>query len=724
MTVTRSGAWTGPGCHLGCSVLLFTDKDGKLVKCEGDCDDPRTEGRLCVRCLDIVEVTNHKDRLTYPMKRDPKDRGKNVWERISWDEAYDICEKKLKDIREKYGAESVMFAQGTGRDIAAYLTRLAWSFGSPNYISYLSGNACYLPRVAGCAATTGALWVADCGQQFADQYNNPAYRRPEVMFIWGNYPLRSNPDGFFGHWVVDLMKKGMKIVMIDPKVTWLSSKSILHLKVRPGTDAALALGMLNVLINEDLYDHEFVDQWCYGFEELKERVQEYPVEKMAEVTWVPKEKIIAAAHILAENHPAVLQWGVAVDMTREAVPAGQALMALFEITGNMDTPGGMIMPPEILPYAGGWGSEFLTPEQYEKRLGLQKYPLFRMGFTNASADQAIIQMETGEPYELHAAWIQTSNPITCMGADPKRLYNCLKELDFIVFVDLFMTPSIMALADIVLPAATYPERNGLRFTVGGQAGATINKVTQIGECKSDMQICLEMGKRFNSEAWPWDNVEEMFTSILKGIGMTFEELQEVSPAYIDYEYGRYKTGKIRADGQKGFNTATGRLELWSTFYANAGLDPLPYFEEPTPGPISTPELLDEFPYVLTTGARQWSSFHSEHRQVERMRAMHPYPEVRINPKVAEKHGFKAGDLIWIENPLGRAKCHVKITPVVDERIIASDHAWWFPEGDPEKFYEVFDYNINNCVPWTPGKSGFGSNYKTTLCKIYLVKEGE
>lgn len=286
LTVTRGSAWSGPGCHDGCGVLLYTDKDGKLVKVEGDPENPYNRGRLCVRCLDVPEVTYNKDRLLYPMKRDPKDRGKDKWERISWDEAIDLVADTFLDIKEKYGAEAVVFGQGTGRDIAAYITRLCWSFGSPNYVLFLSGCACYLPRVAGMAATAGSFWVADCSQQFTDRYDNPEYRIPETMFIWGNYPLRANSDGFYGHWVVDLMKRGMEVVMIDPKVTWLSAHSRLHLRVRPGCDAALALGFLNVIINEDLYDHEFVEKWTYGFDQLKERVQEYPPAKVAEITWI------------------------------------------------------------------------------------------------------------------------------------------------------------------------------------------------------------------------------------------------------------------------------------------------------------------------------------------------------------------------------------------------------------------------------------------------------
>lgn len=175
-TVTRACAWSAPGCHpVGCGVKLYVNKDGILEKVEGDENQPITQGRLCMRCLTLTDFTYHPDRVIYPMKRAKEDRGKDKWERISWDEAYDLITEKFMDMKEKYGAESVVFAQGTGRDIAAYITRLAWSFGSPNYTGFLSGQACYLPRIAGMAATTGAPWIPDCAQQFPERYDHPDY---------------------------------------------------------------------------------------------------------------------------------------------------------------------------------------------------------------------------------------------------------------------------------------------------------------------------------------------------------------------------------------------------------------------------------------------------------------------------------------------------------------------------------------------------------------------
>ncbi len=726
-TVTRGSAWSGPGCHDGCGVLLYTDKTGRLVKVEGDPDNPYNQGRLCVRCLAVPNVTNHPDRLKYPMKRVGA-RGENKWQRISWDEAYDTIEREFKRIKAQYGAESVIFCQGTGRDIAPYISRLAWSFGSPNWAALgLSGNACYLPRVAGCIATTGSFWVADCSQTFPDRYDNPNYKVPECMAVWGNNPVVSNADGFYGHWVVDCMKRGTKLIVIDPRLTWLASKAEIWLPIRPGTDAALALGMLNVIISEGLYDKEFVDKWTYGFDKLAERVKEYPVSKVSQITWIPEEKIVAAARLFAKSKNACVQWGLALDMTKEALPAGHAITALWSITGNIDVPGGMIAPPTLLFYGGGWGAELLSDEQKEKRLGLDRYPLLRYGFVIAQSDVLVEALQTGKPYPIKGAWIQTNNGLACMSADPKKTYEGLKKLEFVVGVDLFMTPTLVACADIVLPAATYPERDGLRFGDGPQRGETINKVTQIGECKSDMQINLEMGKRFNPEAWPWKDVREMFSAMLKEpVGMTFEELREVAPYYPPFEYKRYEKGALRFDGQVGFNTPTGRIELYSTVYEKIGLDPLPYFEEPTESPYSTPDLYQKYPLILTTGARPWGFFHSEHRQIPHLRALRPDPLVEIHPETAAKYGIKDGDWVWIENQRGRAKRKAKLTPIINPKMVNTDHAWWFPEkeGAEPTLFGLWDVAINQLVPFLPGRSGFGGNYKSLLCRIYKVEEGE
>ena len=726
--VTRGCAWSAPGCHLGCGILMYTDDEGRLVKVEGDPENPFNQGRLCVRCLDLPEVVYSPDRILHPLKRAREDRGKDKWEPIGWDEALDEIAGKILAAKEEFGPESVAFYSGTGRDIGQYITRLCWGFNSPNFVFLMSGQSCYSPRVAGCFSTSGSFWVGDYSQQFPDRYDNPDWKRPDLIVIWGNNPIVSNSDGLYGHWVVDCLKMGSRAIVVDPRMIWLASKAEHYLQIRPGTDGALALGIVNYLIENDLYDHEFVSLWCYGFEELAERAKEYPLDEVAKITDLPAEDIVAVARAIADSDAVTLQWGVAIDQIKETIPTAQAVLAIFEITGNIGKPGTMQQPASILNYAAGWGSEFLVPEQEAKRIGQDEHPLIKMGFQECVTDDYIRCLETGQPSPIKVAWMQTTNPLACTGVDAKRTLDAHMNIETIVYVDLFMTPTSMALADYFLPACTYAERNGLRVGDGAQRAETINKAIEpLGESRSDMQICLDIGKRISPEAWPWDTVEDMYSNILAETGHTFEEMQELAPGYPPFEYHMHEKGLLRADGNVGFDTATGRIELWCSMYNNLGLDPLPSYEEPVPSPLSTPELCEEYPLVLTTGARLWGMFHSEHRQIPRMRALHPEPLVYVNPKTAADFGVKDGDWVWVENHRGRCKRVVKETPIVNERTASTDHAWWHPEAPGELeagLYDLWDLTVENLLPYDCGKTGFGANYKNTICKIYRVAEGE
>ncbi|HBQ85419.1 MAG TPA: dehydrogenase, partial [Syntrophomonas sp.] len=297
----RTCGWSPPGDHpVGCGMHLHI-KDGKLVKVEGDPEHPITEGRLCIRCLSLPEYVNHPSRIIHPMKRAGK-KGEDKWQRISWDEAWDIIVDKINYYKENYGAESIVVFGGTGREACLYYYPLGFAaIGTPNVCYPQSGWSCYGPR---CAITDYILGAGypeiDYAGYFPDRYDHEGWHLPEYILLWGKEPLKSNPDGFFGHSIIDMMKRGSKLIMVDPRMNWLATRATYHLQLRPGSDTALALGMLNVIINEDLYDHDFVENWCYGFEELSERVQEYPTDKVADITWVKEELIKEAARAYAK----------------------------------------------------------------------------------------------------------------------------------------------------------------------------------------------------------------------------------------------------------------------------------------------------------------------------------------------------------------------------------------------------------------------------------------
>jgi len=469
--IVLSTLWSaGCGSHGGCGCEIYV-QDGKVTRVEGDKNHPQNQGRLCPKGLAIPQYMYHPDRVTHPLKR-VGERGQGKWRQITWDEAFDTIEKKLKDIRSKYGAESVIFCQGTGRDIGGPITFLMYAYGSPNWVQVgLAGHACYTPRLGAMFATQGNYCVLDASQFLEKRYDSPEWIPPKYIILWAQNPAAGCHDGFFGHWIVDCMRRGSKLITIDPRATWFSSRSEVHLQNRPGTDGAIALAMLNVIINEGIYDKKFVDKWCYGFDELKERVQEYTPEKASEISWVPADKIVQAARLYATSKPSAIQWGEPVD----AMPAGsvvaQAINQLWAITGNIDNPGGNVIAKNshgvtTYPFSSAeltklYGAD-LVKKLNEKRIGANDYPMIKNFRGWVQPDVLIEQMETGKPYKVHGAWIQTSNILGGQAADPRRHYEAMKKLDFIVVVDLFQNPTSMALADIFLPAATICEKESFR----------------------------------------------------------------------------------------------------------------------------------------------------------------------------------------------------------------------------------------------------------------------
>ena len=738
-TVTRTNHWSPPGCHNGCGVLLFVDKEGKLARIEGDPLAPFNGGKLCMRCLDMVEAVNHPDRLKWPLKR-AGERGENKWERISWDEAYDIIVEKVNYIKENYGSHTILFDHGTGRNIGWQLPLFAsTALETPNVSNFgFSGFACYLPRMIASSAKMGEMNIIDVSETHELRYADPTFRRPDVIMVWGNEPLKSNADGFLGHWIVECMQMGTKIISIDPRLTWLGSRAEYFLQVRPGTDAALGIAMLNTIINEDLVDHDFIDKWCYGYEQLVESVQGKDADWAAEICDVPAEDIRKAARIYATAESASIQWGLAFEQQLSALGVSAAALDLMGVTGNIDRPGGNLLMKCAFDIEKRYGlGDFKIPrENYKHKLttsaGIEESDIVAC----ASADSFIHASEAEEPFKIQMLWIESGNPIACSSMDAPRAYNAMNNIPFIVVADPFMTPTAVAHADIVLPVAMSCERNAVR--TWWTPARSISKCTSYYEAKSDEDIILDLGKRLKPENWPWKDDKELSTWYLcdqYAEGGTsyegdFEELQARGGYKYDpwnSEYYKYEKGMCRPDGQPGFDTATGRFEFWSWGYNHWGVDPMPYHIEPKNSPVSTPDLLKEYPLIATSGGRSYEFFHSEHRQLETMREFHPYPLVTINPQTAAAHGIEDGDWVWIESPHGRCRQKAFLFPGIKPNTIHMEHAWWFPEEEAAEpsLYGVFDSNINNMTKiFETGQGGIGSDIKSFLARIYKYEEGD
>jgi anaerobic selenocysteine-containing dehydrogenase len=736
--IVHTTAWS-PGCgsHGGCGFKLVIE-DGKLVKVEGDECHPWNQGRICPKGLAMTQYINHPDRIRHPMKRIGA-RGENKWQQITWDEAFDTCATKLKEIRDKYGAESVIFGQGTGRDIGGPITFLCFAYGSPNWVQIgLAGHSCYTPRQGAMFVTNGNYTMADCAQFLEKRYEDPQWKRPNVIINWAQNPINGCFDGFFGHWIVDCLKMGSKLVVIDPRVTWLASRATIHLQNRPGTDGAIALGMLNVIINENLYDKKFVDKWCSGFDKLKERVQQYTPEKMAEIAWIKADDLKRAARLYAEAKPGAIHWGVPIDGNPQGTVVAQAIAHLWSITGNVDNPGGNVIAKAAFgvttyPFSSQeiidlYGEE-LVKKMNEKRIGCDIYPMIK-GFRGwGQPDVLLEQLETDKPYKIHGAWIQTSNPIGGQAGDPRRHYEAMKKLDFVVVVDTFLNPTSVGLADIFLPAAPFSQKDSFRNWWWPLTNTV--KACDAGDTKSDWEINLEMAKRVGTRPVAFETVKDLIDDRMKPANITFDQLAKRGGWLCPKDgssvpYYRYEKGLLRKDGKPGFDTPSGKIELYATRYEEWGLDPLPYFQEASESPVSTPELWEKYPLIFASGRRMPVFFHSEHRMIPWLREIVPDPIIEVNPETAKALGIVDGEWVIAENNHGSAKFKTQITPTAHPRVVSVGHGWWIPEAKKEDpgLFDNWEHNCNQLVPMgTQSKSGFGGGaYKTSLCRIVKIKK--
>lgn len=709
------------GCMCECGVLIHVDEKGKAVRLEGDPKHPLNEGYMCPKGLSFLQLVYHPNRLRYPLKR-AGDKGEGVWKRITWDEALNDISKELLRIRNQYGPEAIAISYGTyPKRVAIGLSLFLAALGSPNQ---LIGNChyCFTPHLMADLLT--------CGEVYSCELGVPDYRKSKCIVLWGYNPVHTYPP--IGKKIVEAKRRGSKLIVVDPRYTELASIADVWLQVRPGTDGALALSMLNVIINNKLYDADFVSKWCYGFDKLAERVQEYPPEKVEKITWVPKEDIIRAAEIYANSKPASLHSHLGVSMSYNSVQASRAISILVAITGNLDVRGGAEIPsyPIKLTYMNIKKRLRLGKEMEEKAIGSDAYPLlsgpnsFRCLTHPPSVFEAIL---TGKPYPVRAL-IATSN-LAVSFEDSKKVVEALKKLDLLVVMDFFMTPTA-ELADYVLPSATYLECDDIcdAFCYTNFIAARQKAIEPLYECRDDNEVLFELIRRMGFKMpFPVSTYREFLDYRLRELGMTFDEFKEKGYVISDVIERKYEKGMLREDGKTGFKTPTGKCELYSTLLAKCGFDPLPSYVEPPESPYSTPELAKEYPLILITGSRHISSYQTMGHNIPYLRELLPNPLVEIHPETAEKLGIKDGDWVYIETPTSRDRVKMKamLTYGIHPRVVSAQALWWYPEG---KTYEkrTFESNINVIMPLKP-PYGYESIVGTTvmrgrLCRIYKAEE--
>jgi anaerobic selenocysteine-containing dehydrogenase len=689
-------------CHGGCGVLLHVE-DGRLTKVAGDPSSPLNRGRLCPIGTRTLDLVYHPDRLKHPLRRTGP-RGGGQWQRVGWDEALDEIAGRLTAIKRAHGPEAIALGTGTGRHHIRWVSRFGHALGTPNWCE--PGFAqCFHPRINTTLLTFGDFPVCDFTGDVA----------PECIVYWGHNPVNSGPDGETRFNALDSLAGNPKIIVVDPRRTRLAKMADVWLPLRPGTDDALALALLNVLIAERLHDEAFVAKWTHGFDTLAERVRPHTPEWAERITWVPAEKIRAAARLYAATRPSMMEWGCAIEHTPNCIQTVRAVSMLPALTGNIDVPGGWVFGMRGI---GRFPSliENLTPEANAKRLGADRFKMLcgeGADLPAAHIPTLLKAMRDGVPYPVKAFLVFGNNTLTTYG-NARQAYEALMKVDFLVAADLFMTPTT-ELADIVLPAAAWPELNQIAGlpTVAANVVLGQQKAVQIGECKSDEEIFVELARRMDLPVGT-EPVEAVLDQQLgKVLGMTFRELTQVGHVKVPFKYRKHESG--------GFKTPTGKIELYATRLEALGYDPLPYYEEPPESPLSTPDVAKDYPLVLTTGARIPFFFNSEHRQLPMLRKAHPDPIVELNPATAARHGVRDGDWVWIETPRGRIRQRARVTDDIDPRVVHVEHGWWFPE-EPGPEHGVWKSNANVLTrtdpPYDPAMGTY--HLRGLLCRIARV----
>ena len=638
-------------CHANCGMKVLV-KDGRIDKVQGNLDFPGSRGHLCPKGLAAPEVVYSPQRLQYPLLQHNGRR-----ERISWPRALDIIAERLHEIREKHGPEKLLQLRGAPmtEEVRDGFAQFMASYGSPNATG--PSHLCSTPRHLGKELVLGGRTVPD-------------FERMNCLVIWGANPTNSRslcetmvPERFYST-VSDARKRGAKIVVIDPRRTEMAAAADLWVKIAVGTDLALGLALINVIISEELYDREFVDRWTVGFERLQEHVGGLTPEWAEKITAVPAATIRHLARLYATTKPAAIIDGNGLDQHPQVVQTVRAVTMLTAITGNIDVSGGnvFVAKPKTAPCP--------TVPPPIKHLAAEVIPLF----PRVTVPYMIDALLTGQPYLPRALITHHANPLL-INANYQRVRQALEKLELIVVYDILPTATA-ELAHVILPAACDFERHGYGVWPGfegGYAALQQKVIDPPGEARSVFAVEYELAKRLGlAQAYPWTNDEEWISYKLSPLNITFADLQREHLISIAPGIGFQKYLA------KGFKTPSGKIELYSEKLKEHGQDPLPLYQ-----PCGeSRELIKQYPLIGTT-RRPGNYVHTRFRDVSSLRRAQPDPLLRMHPQDAESRKIGDGELATVRSPEGKISLKTRVTDEIGPGVVVVDFGWGNPwDGGP------------------------------------------
>lgn len=635
-------------CYHSCGIKVGVE-NGKAVDIEGIPSHPVNKGELCPKGENMLDSIYHPERVKYPMK---KVNGK--FERISWDTALDEISQRLAELKASFGPQMLgMFSGSIGvenMEIAGLTQRFKTAFGSPNFFSVES--VCYRMRIRTRQITFGKYPTEELDSN--------------LYLLWGHNPDASDMPLKMA--MEKNMAKGAKVVVIDPKKIPMSRKADMYMSIRPGTDGALALAMIHVIIKENLYDSTFIDKYTIGFDKLVSHIESYTPQWAEKITWVPAKKIRKLARMFAATKGAAIYQGTCTqDQTANGTQNSRAFSILQVITGNINVPGGWVVSPR--PYLGNVG---LSGEG--DPLGSDKYPLFIEVWGRKSPYGVVTMVPENIPNLLKSFIVVGGNPLVSM-PDSNAFKEAFAKLDLLVVHDLYMTETAKA-AHYVLPACSHLEKYGVAYNYNvchciPYLMLRKKCIEPVGESWSEWRLFTELSKRLGlQDFFPWTSEEELVSFELGKTGFSFDYLLNEKP---EGDYYQQKSYTI-PDGT--FKTPSNKIEIYSGAMEQAGFDPLPTYLEPEKSPQSERwKNRKLYPLILGTGNRSYYYTHSQHRNIKVLNDEDPHPKAELSRKTAFDFGIEQGDDIKVFTDRGRVFMKASVVDCVADGIVFVPHGW-------------------------------------------------
>ncbi len=632
-------------CPFHC-IMDFYVKDGAMVYQKG-AEDAANQGSRCPKGLAGSQMLTDPDRIKYPLKRVGK-RGEGKFERISWDEALDLVANKLIEVKEKYGPEAVLFEYGRDPGVNFVRHLLTDLYGTPNIYGHTS--ICEMDRRLAALTVYGHVYPV---RDFANC---------KFAMLWGYNPLAA-PQGLYEQReLLHALERGMRLVVVDPVFSSTAEKAHEWIPIKPGTDGALALAMCRVIMEEDLYDREFVDNWTRGFRDFRVHLIEkgYAPEWAAGITDVPAEDIIRLAREFATTKPAIMECFKGLGNYDNGLDASRTLYILNALTGNVDGPGNLILK-DWVPL----GPAVHIPEEAKsknKRPPLHEamgYPL-SPDLPSGLVPKAIIE---GDPYPIKF-WILFHRNKAMTEADPAAQKRAFEAVEFALCFDLYLSEVALE-CDLVLPHVMFYEMAELRnnLTLYPQAIISQPMLEPPGECRPIAEICKDLAQRLGYDKYfQWENWEEWAGRQLEPIGVSLEELKNRGFWDGEMRYRRYLN--------EGFDTPSGLVEIYSENFEKQGYNPFPEYRDPKVIPD------DEYPFRMV---HQKSAVHKQSKTQNLPLLMEIEGEnwMEINTEDAHKLGIRNGDYVEVGSPQEKAVIKTMVRDGIRPGVVCVRHGHGF-----------------------------------------------